>query len=387
MRQLLLAALGAATVGVTACGVGGDSAGGVVRSDSAGVAIVTSRGEDRPLGWQFTRVGVLRDSAGEPWYFTRVHPRGVAVRGDGKIYVLDAAEPPVERFAADGAYEGSLGRRGGGPGEFQFPVGVMLVGDSLYVRDMMKGGYARFAPDGASVADRRIEESLGFVNELRYHRDGVWMSGSIQDSLNSVVGFFADTARSTVLHRVSTPRGRALQFSCVGMSGSTPMFSPNLFWSSAGERAAVHAQPGYEIWVYRNARLEMSIRRAIPSRAPSIDDAKQLYPEGWKVSFGGARADCVVPVEEVVAQQGLAPVLPLVQDVLVLPDGRILVRRSLGTSEPVLDVFAADGGYVGTLRGSRMPVGMLPTGELLVPEPDEETGGTVVAIYRVETGS
>ena len=41
----------------------------------------------------------------------------------------------------------------------------------------------------------------------------------------------------------------------------------------------------------------------------------------------------------------------------------------------------------GTLRGMRMPVAMLPSGELLIPEPDEDTGGTVVAIYRVERGS
>jgi hypothetical protein len=30
-----------------------------------------------------------------------------------------------------------------------------------------------------------------------------------------------------------------------------------------------------------------------------------------------------------------------------------------------------------------MPVAMLPSGELLIPEADEETGGIVVAIYRV----
>ncbi len=378
----------AAVAMLTACGGDAARGDGVTRSDSAGVQIVTSPGEDRPLAWQFTRVGVLRDSAGEPWYFTRVHQRGAAVRADGEIYLLDATEPPVERFGPDGAYRGGLGRKGGGPGEFQFPTAVMLVGDTLYVRDFMKGGYVRFAPDGAPVADRRISESLGFVAELRYHRDGVWMTGSIQDSVNSVVGFFADTLRATALHRVSTPRGRALQFSCVGISGSTPMFSPNLLWAASGERAAVHAQPGYEIWVYRGATLEMSLRRNIAARAPTIDDAKVLYPDGWKVSFGGARADCVVPVEEVVAQQGLASVMPQVQDLLVLADGRVLVKRSLfGAAESIIDVFDADGAYAGTLRGTPMPLAMLPSGEWLIPEKDEDTGGIVVAIHRVERGS
>lgn len=375
-------------VGVMACGGGEAAADGVLRSDSAGVAIVTSPAEDRALAWRMTRVDVLRDSAGEPWYFTRVHPRGVAVRGDGDVFVLDGTEPAVERFSRGGAYRGAFGRRGGGPGEYQLPVGLMFVGDTLYVRDLVKRAYARFLPDGTPLADFRLSEAIGFVGELRFHPEGVWFNASIPDSTHQVTGFYADTMRSQALHRVAVPRGRALQFACVGMSSSTPMFSPALVWSSDGDRAAVHAQPGYEIWVYRNARLEMSIRRSVASRAPTIDDAKMLYPEGWKVSFGGAAPDCVVPVEDVVEQQGIAAVLPQVQDLLVLPDGRMLVRRSLAAAaEPVLDVFEADGAYAGTLRGTRMPVGMLPTGELLVPEPDEETGGTVVAIYRVETGS
>lgn len=388
MRQLLLAALGAAAVGVTACGGGGDSAGGVVRSDSAGVAIVTSPGEDRPLGWQFTRVGVLRDSAGEPWYFTRVHPRGVAVRADGEVFVLDGSEPPVERFAADGSYLGTIGRRGGGPGEYQLPVGVMLVGDTLYVRDLVKRAYARFLPDGRPLADYRLSDAIGFVGELRFHRGGAWFNANIPDSTQQVMGFYADTTSRTVLHRVSVPRGGAVQFSCIGMSSSTPLFSPTLLWSSAGDRAVVHAQPGYALWVYHDGRLEMSLRRAVPSRAPTIDDAKVLYPDGWKVSFFGAAPDCVVPVETVVEKQGIAAELPQVQDVIALPDGRIVVRRSLAAAdEQLLDVFEADGAYAGTLRGMRMPVAMLPTGELLIPEPDEDTGGTVVAIYRVERGS
>ncbi|HRQ77939.1 MAG TPA: hypothetical protein PLY94_05015 [Gemmatimonadaceae bacterium] len=390
MRTQRLAGFGLAAMAIAlaSCGESGADTSGAVRTDSAGVAIVTSPAEDRELGWQFERVGVLRDSAGEPWYFTRVHPRGVAVRGDGDVFVLDGTEPAVERFSRGGDYLGAFGRRGGGRGEYQLPVGLMFVGDTLLVRDLVKRAYARFLPDGTPLADFRLSETIGFVGELRFHSEGVWFNANIPDSTNQVMGFFTDTTRSRALHRVAVPRGRAVQFSCVGMSSSTPMFSPALVWSSAGERAAVHAQPGYEVWVYRNGGLEMSIRRSIASRAPTIDDAKVLYPDGWRVSFGGAAPDCVVPVEEVVEQQGIAAVLPQVQDVLVLPDGRLLVRRSLAAAtEPVLDVFAADGGYLGTLRGKRMPLAMLPSGELLIPEPDEESGGTVVAIYRVETGS
>lgn len=52
MRRALGAALGAALYGGMACSGGDAATAGVVRSDSSGVAIVTSPGEDRPLNWR-----------------------------------------------------------------------------------------------------------------------------------------------------------------------------------------------------------------------------------------------------------------------------------------------------------------------------------------------
>lgn len=379
-----MAAAALATVAITACGGERLSAAGRgIVTDSAGVQIVVNPAEDRPLDWTFERVGVLNDSLGEPWLFERANARGVAVSSAGVIHVLDGQAQVVERFASDGSYLGAMGRKGGGPGEFEFPISLLMRSDTLLVRDMMKRGLVRFTPNGEPLADYRVSERLAFAGEMRYHSRGLWMDGSIQDSTQRSVGFYTDTLMETPLHQLVMPPGRDVRYSCVGISGMSPLFSPRMLWSSSGDRAVVNPQPGYTLWVYDGANVVMSVRRAIAPRAPTIEDARVLYPEGWKVSFGGA-GECVVEVEKVVEQQGLAEAIPEVQDLFVFPDGSFAVRRTLtGAEEHVVDVFAADGQYQGTGRGWSLPVAVLPNGEWLMSEEDEFSGGRVLARVKV----
>lgn len=383
LRRAAVAAAAAAVVG---CGGADASAPGTVVSDSAGVRIVVNPAEDRELPWTFEELGLFTDSLGEPWLFTRVHPRGVGVGGNGTVYVLDGQVQVVERFASDGAYLGSIGRKGGGPGEFEFPTGVSLRGDTLLVRDFRKGGFARLQADGTPLADLRLSDELQFVNDLQFHSRGLWMTGSLRDSLVRGIGFFTDTAQVEPLHVQVNAPGKDVRYSCIGLQGAEPLFSPRLLWSSSADRAVVVRQPGYVLWVYDRDSLALSARRDLATRPPTLDDVKQLYPDGWKVQMfgGGGARECVVDIEEVAAQQGLAAELPLVQNVVVLTDGTIVAQRRLtSATEQVLDVFNADGVYVGTQRGMRLPVAALPSGEWLVPQEDEESGGTVLARVRV----
>ena len=50
--------------------------------------------------------------------------KGVAVDRDGHLWVTDAHLDQVALFRSDGTFLMDLGRRGDGPGEFQFPAGV-----------------------------------------------------------------------------------------------------------------------------------------------------------------------------------------------------------------------------------------------------------------------
>lgn len=59
--------------------------------------------------------------------------------GSGRVYVLDASVPAVRVFDIDGEYLNSIGRRGGGPGEFDDPVDLALDVQSrrIFVREAL----------------------------------------------------------------------------------------------------------------------------------------------------------------------------------------------------------------------------------------------------------
>jgi hypothetical protein len=64
-----------------------------------------------------------------------VTPRWILVGRDGRIAIDQQADRSVRFFDASGRPIGRFGRRGEGPGEFQFMTGAGWVGDSLWLHD------------------------------------------------------------------------------------------------------------------------------------------------------------------------------------------------------------------------------------------------------------
>ena len=62
-----------------------------------------------------------------------------------EIYVLDGSKAHIAVFSADGEFLGSIGRQGSGPGEFQRPLAMTLLGNGkLAVSDPMSGMISLF---------------------------------------------------------------------------------------------------------------------------------------------------------------------------------------------------------------------------------------------------
>ena len=376
------ALLGAAFVG--ACGGAPIEDPDVVRTDSAGVRIVTSGAVDKDLPWRFDSVGVLTDSMGDPWLFTGLARHQVLADRLGRLYIVLTRERALVRFNADGRFDRTIGRQGGGPGEFQFPMAIAAQGDTLVVRDGGKGALVRFSSGLDPVPERKLDGALAQAGMIEFRAGGLWFSESIFDDSLQGMALRADTLGGAPLHRVMVKRGAPVQFDCVGVPRSRPLFSPGLAWAASGPRIIVNAQPSYALWLHEGARVVASVRRPIASRAPTVADVRDLHPEGLVIGFGGARKDCRVTVEELIEKQGLADVMPFVDDVQLFSDGTIWARRSLRSAkESVVDVFGSDGAYAGTVRGMQLPVARQPSGELLVPRDDAESGGTVLMRMRV----
>jgi hypothetical protein len=367
---------------LAACGRERGGEPGVVRADSAGIQLVTSTGPDTLLAWRFEEVGVMLDTLGQPYLFTQLWNRGVVTDRAGRTYVL-TRDPSVLRFGRDGRLERVLGRRGEGPGEMQLPAILAVQGDTLAVLDLMKRALVRWSPTFDPIGDRRLEGALAGANDLAFRTGGLWYQQWAFTDSSLRVAFHTDST-GPPLHVVEQPSGGAVRFSCVGLNQSTPLFNPTITWSASGVRVLVNAGAGYDLRLYEGARPVAVVRRDAPSRAPTVDDVRELYPEGYQVRFGGDRPPCVVPVDEVMRGFGVAPVYPAVHELALLSDGTMWVQRNpRAASTPVIDVFASNGAYAGTTRGARLPLGRLPNGELLVPRLDEDSGGWLLARMRV----
>jgi len=375
MRRLLILAH---VVFLGACGGASTAALDVVRTDSAGVRLITSGARDTVLPWTFREIDVFRDSLGEPWLFTNVVPSLVLADRSGRTYVV-TREPSVVRFDRSGRFDRTIGRKGGGPGEFEFPMSIGSQGDTIFVRDGSKQALVRFQPDLAPAPDRRLDGALARANALFFRTGGLWFRRMELDDSTRGSSVFADTLGSAPLQRVSRGAGAAVDFGCIKSSGLAPVFSPELLMHASVARLLVNAQPAYELWLYEGPRALASIRRPLVPRAPTEADVRVLYPDGMKFGFGGPRADCTIPVEEVIAKQGVAPQYPFVFDVMLLPDGTMWALRTPHNVRPaIVDVFNSEGVYAGTTTGMGLPLAMLPNGELLFARDDEESGGVVI---------
>jgi sugar lactone lactonase YvrE len=78
-------------------------------------------------------------------------PAGLAIdRQRGIVYVVDTLGQTVYRYGTDGKRLGSIGRRGEGDGEFNYPTYAFVDGKGqLYVTDFLNFRIQIFSPDGA----------------------------------------------------------------------------------------------------------------------------------------------------------------------------------------------------------------------------------------------
>lgn len=372
-------------IALTACDRTPPEKPGVVRSDSAGVKLIASSAPDTTLSWTFEKIDVLRDSLGEPWLFSRMLFRhSVLTDRAGRTYVI-TRDPSIVRFGRDGKFERTVGRAGSGPGEYRFPIAIGSMADTLYVVDAAKQGLARFAPDLSPTTDKRLEGALERAEALAFRQGGVWFRRTEFTDSGTIVSAFADTLGGAPLRRIRIPNAPPVQFNCIGIPGGPPIFAPQISLAAATARILVNAQPDYELWLYEGPRPIASVRRSLPPRAPTVDDVRALYPNGgMRMSFGGTRPDCVVPVEEIMAKQPMAAQYPFVFDVALLSDGTMWALRTPHNVSPaVVDVFGTDGVYVGTVRGLGLPLGLHPNGELLFQQEDTASGGVVIQRTKV----
>ena len=371
----------------------------VVRTDSAGIEIVASLGPDRALAGTVlpsdTLVDPVRDSA------LQGEARGVSVAADSLGRLVFADGPFNDRRVLRRALDGSIhqvGRRGGGPGEYQIPgpIGVAPSGEILVV-DYGRQAYVRFDADDRPLPS--IPWSLfgpGFSRGVGRYAGGLLMHrndpGGGRRSAESGGGPASDgpppeqvlhfaTGRDTVVvGRLVEPPMQMMMFeSCQVGFAQPPLFSPNLLWTGNADWLAVVADGSYRIDLWREGRLVRSIRRSLPPRTGTRELALQELGEGQRIIVGN-RPPCLIPAADILEKQGFAPTLPAIRRISMAADGTLWVERYTVKGEPPLrDLFDPTGAYLGTLTGDLpWPQAWLPDGRFVSVGADADSLPVIV---------
>lgn len=342
---------------------------------------------DIPLPWTLSEIRRLGGADSGPASFTEASPWSVATDRHGRIYVLDRTNSQVSVFDSSGNVVRTMGGKGGGPGEFQFPGSLVVTPEGeVNVFDFGKQALVKFAPDG-SVAPQFSLQPYGFPSgQLEITGDTLIMvlpSGGGENDKFRVQNLRILSPRdSQTIARDSVPTPGMVMFSCVGLN-IPPPFASDLAWGVGSGIVAVSRRVPYIIDYFRDGDLVTSIRREIPRVTATTEHVRKLYPEGMTVRFGGG-GKCTVDPEDIIEKLGPGGDVPFIRAITFGPDGTTWVERyTFKMDERMLDLFAPDGRYLGTLKGHSLPMGFIGEDIVLFPIEDVETGANLVGLYRI----
>jgi hypothetical protein len=359
----------------TACG--GErraAAAEVERGDSAGIEVVMNRGGDVPLEWRFEEALRLGGRDEGPEAFSGLM---LGSDGAGNLHVFDRSRSQVITFDPRGRHLRSVGRSGGGPGEIQFALGFAVSPEGVaHVFDAARRGLVRWDAEGGLLPDRPLELRF-FGGRLQASGSGLVLVAQGQSDNPSVMvqelTFLPWEGEPEVLARGSTEVFGPVSYpNCpVQISAQPRLLAHSLVWGGSGRLLAVNERPAYEVLLYRDGEPFRSVRRDVPPRAATQEDARAELPDPFTISFGSG--ECRIPVSDAIAAQGMAETVPPIRRLAAAPDGTLWVGRS-GTQQErqVIDLFTPDGEYLGTLDGTfRFPSAFTPAGDPITVERDE----------------
>lgn len=357
------------------------------RVDSAGVQLVTNRGGDRVLSLVFTPRLTLGGKDSGPEAFFRVVRGGVDVDSKGRIHVLDFEANTVAIFDSTGQFIRTLGRRGGGPGELQFPSNVRASDDgSVSVFDFSKDGLVRWGPDGSVMPSMRIKATSP-ARDVAFVDDGIaytWTNYAIEEESERTVLQLERGDSVEDLAVIERPRPNMLEFKGCGIRMALPpLFAPDVSWATNGRRMAWVSGVAYEIAIREADGRRSIIRRDLAPREATLELARREVGDSMRLRGGTLR--CALGPEEVADARGFASVIPAIRTMMMAPDGALWVQRTTPRTDPVvIDLFTADGDYRGTLpAGSPMPVAFFPNGDIAAAEKSKEDDVERLVVYRV----
>lgn len=340
---------------------------------------------------------------------------GVAFDDAGNLFVLDRGNHRVVVYGPDGRFVRMFGRRGGGPGELQAPMNLVVTGQKVAILDMAHNAAIIYRADGTYLHNVPFDDDRpgrgfvphprgGFVYEPVAVRTRVVDGGLPQVTRRETLPILwrgtDPSAPARTIHEfrppaVPTPEQSNAQAGGVVMiqSGMPPVFSPVLHWGVLSNGGlALAGTDSYRIEITgHDGRVARVLERAIAPRRVSERDREHArasreaaITSGSGMVFvggtggGGAPPAAASQIQAAarasIANMAFAETMPVIQAMAVDRDDRLWVRRA-GDREydrGPIDLVGADGRYLGTLpAGTRIPRAFGPDGLVAYIETDD----------------
>jgi hypothetical protein len=347
-------------------------ASGTVR-DSAGITIVENAAPAWSEGGAWTvsaeptlAMGV---SEGDPDHeFYQI--AGVTRLSDGTIVVANAGTQQLRYYAPDGALQRSVGRKGGGPGEFAMLMTALGVpGDSILTFDAMNRRLSLFDPVGRHVRDfgasdasnpvpllvrGRLDDGA-YVAQLTTMRIGAAMlertPGPARDSLY-VLRLDATGVPADTFGLFPGPRSEVQMIEVGPRSMPMPImipFSPMTHVATGAGRVYIGTSDTYEVRAYTPAgELTTLIRRSHEARPVTQADIEEMRASMTEVLEGQANP-FAAQFREAYAKVPFPETMPAFGELLVDRDGNLWVADAIASPDEARrwSVFDRNGGWLG----------------------------------------
>lgn len=242
---------------------------------------------------------------------------------NGGLLVWEPGKP-IRRYDVNGRYWADIGRKGKGPGEYEFAVAARLIPDGIHVVDVSNLRVARFDTAGTFLdftSIRNVPQTTRELSLAEGHLMAITIqpqgdgSGSVFRALRVKGGTFSDTlAMLTMSGESASSDGPMFQ-----MPG---LFQPFPVWGLiGGNRFYVTAGAVYEVWEYQDGQ---AVRHLAVDHKPRAVEASELERSS---SRRLARAGPMkAAVEDAIRRA--AKVHPSITQLFASSDGGMLIREA-----------------------------------------------------------
>lgn len=354
----------------------------------------------------------IAEDSPTPFLFGTV--TGLAIDAAGRVYVSDGGETRVAVFTSAGAPVTTIGRKGRGPGEFEYPTGPVVGNDNaLYVRNM--SAVSRFVVDAKSGAlakfDRTFEgpmyapwmSKLATVidRENRLHFPLEWGDREMRLQHNAYKRFALDgraldslpvpmqpTARSSSASvQISAGSGRMLKGLNVVPFHPIPVFTV----SAAGTILTSPADRYLIQDVDARGRTIRTIERTVASLAiPPAERADSARALARRIDSLRVPIAQVQGMSEEVKSRTLPTTYPVFRSLSTAADGTIWARRWSAANQrgsSWFDLISENGVYRRTVvvpaDCATLPAPVIRGSVLACVQLDPDTDAETVIIARI----